>query len=75
MRTRQQRVSDATRFTAVLSSLVGKSVQVVTTRQEVHFVEVVSIADISLTALNMRREKMSIPLAQISELYFDTIKC
>jgi len=72
MSTRQLRLNSTEQIKSKSQQFIGKKVNVVMTDKTVVFGTVHSIDGSLLKIVNMRLAKVSIPLENISELYYDT---
>jgi hypothetical protein len=71
MVTRQIRLNTYEQIRKKLTDLKGKKINIVFNNRTVLFGELRHITDDSLTFVNMRLEAFTIPLKDISEVYFD----
>jgi len=71
MVTRQIRLNTYEQIRKKLPDLKGKKINIVLNNRTVLFGELRHITDDSLTFVNMRLEAFTIPLKDISEVYFD----
>lgn len=71
MVTRQIRLSTLKQIRQKLNDFKGKKINIVLSNRRVLFGELRNVSEDHLTFVNMRLEPFTLPLNEISEVYFD----
>lgn len=71
MSTRQLRFSDGMQIRNRLKEFTGRKINIVQTDNTVLFAELIDIRDTALVVRNMRHKRLTVPLNQVYEVYFD----
>jgi len=71
MVTRQVRLTTLEQIRKKLASFTGKKINIVMFDRTVFFGELKAVADDRLTFTNMRKEPVTFPLTEVSEVYID----